>query len=80
MCYVYRVFRETCVGSGIRQYSQLVLKVSKSRPRSWKNLPKTNFGTGMLNVSFFGLVLVLKIFQENLVIFAEKSNDYYKKI
>ncbi len=30
---------------------------------------------------FFGtLVLVLKIFQENLVIFARKSNDYCKKI
>ncbi len=31
-------------------------------------------------IDFLDLVLVLKIFQENLVIFAGKSNDYYEKI
>ncbi len=44
----------------------------------------TNYRYGILvidyNQFFWTSVLVLQIFQENLVIFAGKSNDYYKKI
>ncbi len=44
----------------------------------------TDYRLGILvidyNRFFWTLVLVLKIFQENLVIFTGKSNDFYKKI
>ncbi len=44
----------------------------------------TDYRQGILvidyNRFFWTLVFVLMIFQENLVIFVGKSNDYYKKI